>query len=219
MRTPAPEPNHDPRPDRRRRGTTLGVTAGVIAGGLVGLAMTVPTFTNAAGQDTDPVVVEQADDTTDDTTDETTGDGPEAGVRSGERIRSALQPLVDDATLTADQADAVAEHLAGQLPGPGEHRPGRGHRPGLDGEVVADLLGIEVSELRDARRDGQSIADLAEDLGVDVQTVIDALVAEAEGHLELAVEDGRLTEEEAAAKLADLTERITARVNGERPTG
>ena len=52
---------------------------------------------------------------------------------------------------------------------------------------------------------------------VDVQTVIDALVAEATAHLDEAVENGRLTEAEAAERAADLTERITARVNGEHP--
>ena len=222
---------HTPTPDRptestpagrpRRRGTILGVTAGVLGGGLVGLAMTVPTFTNAASEDTGDTVVAalQEDDETgtdETTTDESTTD--EASTRAGDRLRAALQPLVDDSTLTAEQADAVAEHLAGQLPERGDHHHGRGHRPGMDGEVVADLLGIEVSELRSALRDGQSIADLAEANDVDVQTVIDALVAEAEGHLDLAVEDGRLTEAEAAERLADLTERITARVNGERPT-
>jgi hypothetical protein len=45
----------------------------------------------------------------------------------------------------------------------------------------------------------------------------DALVAEATAHLDEAVENGRLTEAEAAERAADLTERITARVNGEHP--
>ena len=53
----------------------------------------------------------------------------------------------------------------------------------------------------------------------DVQVVIDALVAEVAGHLDLAVEDGRLTEDEAAARLAEMAERVTDRVHGERPLG
>lgn len=204
---------------RRRRGTILGVSAGVLGGGLVGLAMTVPTFTDAASEDsTDTTVVATLQDTgTDDTSTDTSTDEtsrPEPGVR----LRESLQTLVDDGTITADQADAVAEHLAAQLPERGEHRGGRGGHPGMDGEVVAGLLGIDADELRSSLRDGQSIADLAEANGVDVQTVIDALVAEAQGHLDLAVENGRLTEDEAAEKLVDLTERVTARVNGERPT-
>lgn len=208
--------------DRRRRGTILGVGAGVLGGGLVGLAMTVPTFTNAASDTTtdDTTTVIVADDTaTDDTaTDDATRPDPAT------HLRDELQALVDDGTLTAEQADAVAAHLAAQMPerrggpgGPGHHGRGPGRHPGMDGEVVAELLGIDAVELRAALREGQSIADLAEANGVDVETVIDALVDEAERHLDLAVEDGRLTEAEADERLADITERITDRVNGERP--
>lgn len=214
----------------RRRGTILGVSAGMIGGGLVGLAMTVPTFTNAASTNpasTNPastntgatVVALQDSDTASDTTasDTTTG----AAAERGTRLRETLQELVDAGTITAAQADAVTEHLVAQAPERGElrggHRGGRGHRPGMDGEVVAELLGIDAADLRSGLRDGQSIAELAEANGVDVQTVIDALVDEAASHLDLAVENGRLTEDEAAEKLVDVTERVTARVNGERP--
>ena len=220
--TPTPPTDTTAPRSTRRRGTILGVTAGVLGGGLVGLAMTVPSFTNAAGDtggdDPSATVVSALQDTdtsTDTSTDTNTDDmdRPERGVR----LRETLQVLVDDGTLSAEQADAVAEHLAAQLPDRDGHRGHRGH-PGTDGEVVAELLGIDVAELRSSLRDGQSIADLAEANGVDVQTVIDALVAEAESHLDLAVDNGRLTEDEAADKLVDVTERITDRVNGERPT-
>ena len=209
----------DPTSRRRRRGTILGVSAGVLGGGLVGLAMSVPTFTNAASTDPDATVVElqDSDTATDDTATDVTG--PEA--ERGTRLRETLQELVDAGTITATQADAVTEHLVAQMPERGdhrgEHRADRGRRPGMDGEVVAELLGIDLADLRSGLRAGQSIADLAEANGVDVDTVIDALVAEAAGHLDLAVENGRLTEAEAAEQLVDVTERITARVNGERP--
>lgn len=202
------------RTPRRRRGTIIGVSAGVIGGGLVGLAMTVPTFTNAASSNTAgdtgaTVVALQDSDTTTDT------------AERGTRLRETLQELVDAGTITAAQADAVTDHLVAQAAERGDHRGDRhgdrGRRPGMDGEVVAELLGIDAADLRSGLRDGQSIAELAEANGVEVQTVIAALVAEASGHLDLAVENGRLTEDEAAEKLADVTERITARVNGERP--
>lgn len=212
MNTPADPPT--PERTRLRRGTILGVTAGGLVGGLVGLAMTVPSFGSAASDTADATaaVVQQSDDTSDDMSGETIR--PDRGAR----LRESLQELVDAGTITADQADAVAEHLAAQLPERDGHHGHRGHRgPGMDGEVVAGLLGIDAEELRDALRDGQSIADLADANGVDVQTVIDALVDEAQGHLDLAVEDGRLTEAEAAEKAATIEERITAHVNGERP--
>ena len=161
--------------------------------------------------------LQDSDTATDDTATDVTG--PEA--ERGTRLRETLQELVDAGTITATQADAVTEHLVAQMPERGdhrgEHRADRGRRPGMDGEVVAELLGIDLADLRSGLRAGQSIADLAEANGVDVDTVIDALVAEAAGHLDLAVENGRLTEAEAAEQLVDVTERITARVNGERP--
>ena len=86
----------------------------------------------------------------------------------GARIRELLQDLVDDGTITAAQADAVAEHLAANRPERGG--PGRGHHPGFDGEVLAGLLGIDVDDAahrapcgqddrRDRRRAGRRGAD------------------------------------------------------------
>lgn len=204
------------RRSRRRRGTILGVSAGVLGGGLAGLALTVPSLTDAAGEGTTDTVVSAPNgiDTvsalqeSDTTTDEAARPG------RGARLRESLQELVDAGTITAEQADAVADHLASQLP---EHRGRRGRHPGMDGEVVAELLGIDVEQLRSSLREGRTIAEIAEANGVDVEIVVDALVAEAQRHLDLAVENGRLTEEEATQKAAELAERITARVHGERP--
>ena len=50
-----------------------------------------------------------------------------------------------------------------------------------------------------------------------MQTVIDTLVNAAKEHLDEAVANGRLTQEEADAKLAEITERITEMVNTARP--
>ena len=96
--------------------------------------------------------------------------------------------------------------------GPGGHR---GFHPRLD--AAADAIGITEDELRAALRDGSSIAEVAEANDVDVQTVIDALVADATAHIDEEVAEGDLTEDEAAERKADLEERITALVNGERP--
>jgi hypothetical protein len=126
-----------------------------------------------------------------------------------------LQELVDDGTITATQADAVATHLVEQMP----DRGGRGHDGrhgggrGVAGTVVADALGITDEELRTALASGQTIAELAAAEGVDVQVVIDAMLAEVEQRLDDKVADGRITQEDADAKLTEATERITERVN------
>ena len=231
--SPLPPPEI-PSPRRNRRATALGVTAGLIGGGAIGLLVAMPSFGSAASSATTPPTTEVvvSDDSS---TDDTTGDVPETPAapdapptdderqaNAEERIRTELQNLVDDGTITAAQADAVAADLATAIPvhGPGGRGgPGGGHRggPGFDGEVVAGLLGIDVDALRSGLRDGKTIAEIAGEQGVDPQTVIDSLVAEAKSHLDLSVENGRLTQAEADAKLADATQRITDFVNNGFP--
>ena len=234
--SPLPPPEI-PSPRRNRRATALGVTAGLIGGGAIGLLVAMPSFGSAASTATTPPTTEVVvtdDASTDSGTDDTTTDAPaapdapptddERQANAEERIRTELQNLVDDGTITAAQADAVAADLATAIPvhGPGGRGgPGGfgGHRggPGFDGEVVAGLLGIDVDALRTGLRDGKTIAEIAGEQGVDPQTVIDSLVAEAKSHLDLSVENGRLTQEEADAKLADATDRITDFVNNGFP--
>ena len=108
----------------------------------------------------------------------------------------------------------------GPAPEDGERGPCRGPRGGGKHlEVAAQAIGIEVDALREALGNGQTIAEVAQANGVEVQAVVDALVADATAHLDEAVANGRLTQEEADERKAELPERITARVNGERPEG
>jgi len=146
----------------------------------------------------------------------TTTTAPDGAAGSGrvDRIRDALEALVTDGTITAAQANAVAEHLSATLPGPGGRFLGRGHvLAGLD--IAAETIGIERSVLVDALRDGQSIADVATANGTDPQAVIDAMVAAHQAKLDELVADGSMTAEEAAERSAGAVERITALVNGE----
>jgi hypothetical protein len=207
-----------------------GVTAGLLGGGAIGLLVAMPSFSSAASDATTPptTAVVVSDDSGTDATTTDVPDAPDAPpsdaareANATARIRTELQNLVDDGTITAAQADAVAADLASSLPDRGPGRPGGpgwGHRhPGFDGEVLAGLLGIDVETLRSDLRDGKTVAEIAGEQGVDVQTVIDSLVAEAKSHLDLSVENGRLTQEEADAKLAEVTQRITDFVNNGLP--
>jgi polyhydroxyalkanoate synthesis regulator phasin len=192
-----------------------GLIAGLIAGSGAGFVLTQGGFAGAADLLPSAVVVEDDATGTDASTDETR---PEPGTRLAE----ILAPLVADGTLTQAQADAVvaavveAAPFEGRGPGGPGGRGGHGHR-GEHLGAIAEAIGIETSELIDAIRDGSTIAEIAAINGVDAQVVIDAAVAEVAEHLDAAVANGRLTEEEAAEKLAEATERITARVNGEEP--
>lgn len=151
-----------------------------------------------------------ADDTTGD--DQTTP-AVERPIRA--RIVQWLAPLVEDETITEDQAAAVADTLADRMPG-----LGRGIVRGLHAlDEAADFLGMTVRDLVEALRDGATLGDLAEEHGLGAEALIDHLVGLVEQHIDEAVADGRLTEEEAAEHLARATEHITELVNGilERP--
>jgi hypothetical protein len=127
------------------------------------------------------------------------------------RILDWLAPLVEDQTITQGQAEAVADALAEHLP-----RLGQGLMRGLHAvDDAADFLGMTARELVEALRDGATLAELAEEHGLGAQALIDHLVGLVEEHLDQAVADGRLTEDEAAERVAEATERITALVNGE----
>lgn len=134
-------------------------------------------------------------------------------ARQGERIRAALDELVEDGTITADQADAVAAHLAGKWNLHGR-RVQRFHA-GLD--VAAATIGITEADLMQALRNGETASAVAEENGVEAQTVIDALVAEVNARVEEAVANGNLEAERAAEIKAKGVERVTDWVNGERP--
>jgi polyhydroxyalkanoate synthesis regulator phasin len=129
-----------------------------------------------------------------------------------DRIKSALSGLVEDGSLTQEQADEVATTLSDAGLGHGGHHGG--DRIGL--ETAADALGLTEAELRTAlESDGTSLADVAQAQGVDVGTLVDALVQAQQDRIAQAVEDGRLTQAEADQRLADLEARVTERVNSD----
>jgi hypothetical protein len=201
-----------------RRALTIGVAGGLLAGTAAGLVFGVPGLTSASSDSgVTAAVVQQTDEP----------DPADAPPEMGSRLREALQPLVDDNTITAEQADAVVTQLMENRPDRGEF--GEGHGPGgrhggpgmfgrgMDAAVLTDLLGLDQQELMTQLRDGKTLAEIATEQNVDPQDVVDALVAEATTRLDQAVTDGRIDQAEADQKLADATTRITDMVNNGRP--
>jgi len=140
-----------------------------------------------------------------------TGDSSGSAV---DRITEALSGLVSDGSITQEQADEVASTLdeAGLGHG-GGHRGG-----GFDLSAAATALGMTEDELRTAlETDGTTLADVAGEQDVEVDALVDALVTAQQERIAAAVEDGRLTQEQADERLADLEERVTERVNSETP--
>lgn len=100
-----------------------------------------------------------------------------------------------------------------------DRRQRRSERRAVIGSIVAETIGITVEDLRAEFQDGNSVADVAEANGVAPETVAEALIGALEERLDTAVENGRLTEQEAADRLERRSERIAERIErtpGER---
>jgi len=175
----------------RKKLAAAALSASILVGGAAGAAVLVPGVASAASSATAAVAPQWMTD--------------------------ALDKLVSDGTIDQAQADAVAQALADAKPagGGGGHRGGPGHSI----EAAATALGLTEAELHTALESGQTLAQVAADKGVDVQTVIDALVAQANTHIDEEVASGELTQAEGDARKADVVERVTDMVNNGRPAG
>ncbi len=78
--------------------------------------------------------------------------------------------------------------------------------------VAAEALGLTPQELIAELQAGKTIADVAEEQGVALETIVDAFLAPREEALQAAVEAGRLTQEQADALLAQIREHVRTRL-------
>jgi polyhydroxyalkanoate synthesis regulator phasin len=94
----------------------------------------------------------------------------------------------------------------------------RGHQPVQD--VLDEVLAISHDELHVRMDAGQDLATVAEDLGVDPQTLVDALVESWSPAVDDLLAAGTITEDEAEQYRAALEEAFTFRVtwDGEEAT-
>jgi hypothetical protein len=134
-------------------------------------------------------------------------------------IKGALSGLVSDGTLTQAQADKVASTLDKKLP----KRAGRGRGARFGGmgmsqtrDAAAKALGMTPEKLQTELRSGKSLAQVAKDQKVGVDTLVKAMVAAAKVELATAVKDGTLTQARADKMETSLTQRITDGVNRAR---
>lgn len=135
-------------------------------------------------------------------------------------IKNALSGLVGDGTLTQAQADKVATALANKLPkrgmrGPGGRFGGMGMAQAQD--AAAKALAMTTTQLRTALQGGKSLATIAKDQKVSVDSLVKAMVTATEGELATAVKDGTLTQARADKIKNSLTQQVTNRVNSVRP--
>jgi polyhydroxyalkanoate synthesis regulator phasin len=88
------------------------------------------------------------------------------------------------------------------------------HRGHQDVEsTLIDVLGISHEELHvRMETEGQNLAAVASDLGIDPQTLIDALVDARSSAIDSLLENGTITQEQADAYLDELEQAYTFRV-------
>lgn len=199
-----------------KRFGTATLTVGIAAGALAGVAVGAPLLASAAG--TSPSTTPSASASAPATP------GADRTAQREARIKDALKSLVDDGTITQEQADKVAAKLAATLPGRDGWRGGKdGFRGGMldlarDGlDTAAKALGMTPDQVRQGLESGKSLADLAKEKGVATATVVDALVAEANTRIDQAVKDGRFDAARATELKSRAKEMVTAFVNGDLP--
>jgi uncharacterized protein YidB (DUF937 family) len=136
--------------------------------------------------------------------------------------RTQLDQAVADGRLTRGQADALLNVVqqfgpqmiarTGPAGGPGslgqQGGPRQGGGPGARGHrgdrgamlrPVADLLGMTPREIRQARQQGQSLAQIAATKGVDQATLVQTITGALKSRLDAAVAAGRLPQDRADA--------------------
>ena len=156
-------------------------------------------------------------------------------------VDAARDQVLDEAVtsgwLTQDQADMMRERADegwGEGMGPGI-RPGfhgrRGGMPGLQGAphgmmggpegsllaVAAEQLDTTVEDLLAQVQDGNTIADLAREKGVEPQSIADAYLDNLASTLDEAVQNERVTQERADWMLEQARVRVTEQLEGTWP--
>lgn len=137
---------------------------------------------------------------------------------------------VQAGTLTQAQADQILQRIQnapadalgfGPGFGPGGHGPGD-HGPGgfADRDALAQFLGITTDQL-DTELDATNatLASVAQAHGKTTDELKAFLTSEAKTRLDQDVAAGRITQSEADARLAQMTQNLDAMINNPRPAG
>ncbi|MBI5876893.1 MAG: hypothetical protein HZB53_04515 [Chloroflexi bacterium] len=142
--------------------------------------------------------------------------------------KATAKALVDqgvkDGKLTADQATKLKERIDAanwadcpRLPGQGgpigRGNPGpvggmMGRALKIGGDAAAKALNMTTPDLANALRSGKSVADLAKEKGVALDTVKKAIVDAETAQIDQAVKDGKLTADQATKLKDGLNQRI-----------
>jgi hypothetical protein len=141
-------------------------------------------------------------------------------------LKAALTARVDAqvaaGTLTEAEGTAMKARIASSdFPLLGGGHGGRGgpggHHGFADLSTAATYIGVTEAALRTSLESGKTLADVAKANGKTVDGLVAALTSAAKTRIAADVKAGRLTEAQSKQILADLSTRITERVNGTLP--
>lgn len=152
-----------------------------------------------------------------------------------EPMEERVAELVEGDYLTDTQADTIVTLLRAMInqgldrawtpPMPGD-RPNFGtggpshQRPGVARialNIVADTLGMEIDDLHTELQEGKTVAKVAEEQGVALETVVDALIEPISERVQQQVENGRITQEQADERMEMMEENLTERLQQPLP--
>ncbi len=129
-------------------------------------------------------------------------------------------------SLAADPAPTAIPKITQGQRGPMNGRGiGMGAGPGYQGNSgrVGDLLGITAEEIHAERAAGKSLAQIAQDKGIDEATLVATILDARKAALDARVAAGTLTQEQADAAYAQMQTRVKESVNrtavGSNPSG
>jgi len=145
----------------RTKAAAAAMTVGLLGGGAAGLILGGTSTVGAEGESTTTTVEQPADE-----------NGGQSNENSGQSNENSGQ----------SNENSGSEHRRG---------PGRRHAAKMMLEPAAEALGMSVADLAVELRDGRTIAEVAEEKGVDKQTVIDAMVADSTERITRFVNEGR----------------------------
>ncbi len=91
--------------------------------------------------------------------------------------------------------------------------PGPSSAPATSGGTVPAVLGLSQAQVQDLRHDGLSLAQIATQQKVEVQKVIDALVARWHDRIDARVASGALTQAQATQLQTQLTTQAQTMVS------
>jgi ribosomal protein S20 len=118
----------------------------------------------------------------------------------------------------ADQAKQKLPNVANRFVNETKSKQGHGGRRAIlkdAANAAAKEIGVSVADLKQARKDGKSIAQVAKDHNKSVDDVVNAVVKQATSDIDQAVKDGKLDSKKADQIKQKLPDRAKTLVNRE----